>query len=659
MSSDPFRDFERACLDLLATQVPLPAGATLTVPPRRQYGDLSSNIAFVLSKEMKRAPRQVAQEIVDRLDLSACPLVERVEVAGAGYVNFFLNDRAFAAHVLVTIQTEGAEYGIPRPEKRLRVLIEHTSVNPNKEWHIGHARNAILGDVIGRLFGRAGHEVEIQNYIDDTGKQAADSLYALKYFGGTPPPGVKLDHFWGDLYARLHRLLGREEDVRAELKELAGQELDATRQEKRQALQAELAEIERIKRGVEVMMHAVERGEYVDEVAQCLDAQLRTAWSLGVSYDLLSWEGDIVRSGLLEEAMEKIKQSPYVYLAETGPKKGCWVINMTDFWEGGKAEKDSTLEKVLVRSNGLPTYEAKDIAYQMWKFGLLQRDMLYRKHVKQPDGRVLWTTWREGERRPRRHSDKVINVIGAHQSYAQAVVYTALRVTGHEQEYRNSHHLAYGLVYLPSGHMSGRKGIGIAADDVLQATIDEAYRRVREKRGSELTEEEMRRIAEAVGRSSVRYCMVQYDPMKEILFDIDAVLSLDGNTASYLQYALVRTESLLRKAQEEEGIDIEALWKEVGSLPIPELVEEEQILINSLARYPGVIARSLTELSPHILTDYVYELAGLFTQFYHKCAVLKAPTPQQVQSRLALSKAVNQVLNNAFDILGLDKLGMM
>lgn len=659
MSSDPFRDFERACAALLADALPsgvaYPDEATLSVPPRRQFGDLSSNAAFVLARALQRPPRQLAQEIVARLDVGAQPLIERAEVAGAGYVNFYLNDRAWARHVLQRIQSQGAQYGAPDTDRPLRVLIEHTSVNPNKEWHIGHARNAILGDVVGRLFRLAGHHVEIQNYIDDTGKQAADSLFALRYFGDPPPPGKKLDHFWGDQYARLHKLLSREEDIRATLQEHGDSEDDATAQ----SLRAELAEIERVQRGIEEMMHAVERGEYVEEVARCLNAQLETAWSLGVYYDLLTWEGDIVRSGLFQEAMDKIKQSPYVYLAESGPKQGCWVINMTDFWEGGKSDEDSTLEKVLIRSNGLPTYEAKDIAYQMWKFGLLERDMLYRVYGTQPNGHTLWTTWREGERRARHHFDKVINVIGAPQSYAQAVVYTALRVTGHEEEYRNSHHLAYGMVYLPTGHMSGRKGVGIAADDVLAATREEAYRRVVEKRGAELSEEEMRRIAEAVARSSVRYTMVQNDPMKEILFDIDTVLSLDGNTASYLQYALVRTESLLRKAEEEAGIDTAALWRDVANLTFGEMEEEEKVLVNALARYPAAIARSLAALSPHHLTDYAYDLAGVFTQFYHKCAVLKAPTAAQVRARLALCCAVNQVLSNAFSLLGLEKLGVM
>lgn len=659
MSFDPFMDFEDSCRQALAEQIAVPPSATMTVPPRRQFGDLSSNAAFVLSKELKRAPRQIAAEIAAKIDLGRAPLIKRVEVAGAGYINFYLDDAAFAKHVLQMIQSKGSQYGAPQPETHLRVLIEHTSVNPNKEWHIGHARNAILGDVIGRLYRCAGHEVEIQNYIDDTGKQVADSLYATQYFHETPSEGVKLDHFLGELYVRLHRILGRQEDARAELKVFEGKALSADEQKRQAELLAELDEIERVARGVEELMHAVERGEYVGQVARLLDAQLQTAWTLGVYYDLLSWEGDIIRSGLFQEAMEKIKRSPYVYLAESGPKKGCWVINMTDFWEGGKAEEDSILEKVLVRSNGLPTYEAKDIAYQMWKFGLLERDMLYRPYTTQPNGQPLWTTWREGTKRERRHFDRVINVIAAPQSYAQAVVYTALRVTGHEEAYRNSHHLAYGMVSLPSGQMSGRRGIGISTDEVLQSTVEEAYRRVQEKRAGGLSEAEMRRIAEAIGRSAVRYCMVQYDPLKEIVFDIDAVLSLDGNTSSYLQYALVRCEAIARKAREDAGLDVEAIWASASELQFAELEEEENILINALARLPGIIQRCLAEHSPHFLTDYAFDLAGLFNQFYHKCAVLKAPTEGQVRSRLALTRAVNQVLSNAFALLGLEKLEAM
>jgi arginyl-tRNA synthetase len=508
------------------------------------------------------------------------------------------------------------------------------------------------------MFREAGHQVEVQNYIDDTGKQASDSLFALQQFDDSPPPDQKYDHFVGEQYVKLHRTLGREEDLRAELKALESRELDQEEQDRREALQAELAEIELLQAGIEELMHDVERGEYVEEVAKILNAQLETAWALGASYDLLSWEGDIVRSGLFEEALDKIKASPYVYKAESGPKAGCWVMNMTDFWEGGKVDEDDVLEKVLVRSNGLPTYEGKDIAYQMWKFGLLEGDMRYREYIEQPNGRDLWTTWRKGKELDRPRVDKVINVIGAPQSYAQTVVYTALRVTGHEEEYENSHHLAYGMVYLRSGHMSGRRGIGIAADDVLEATYEEALRRTQEKRGNELAEAEQERIARSLARSAVRYCMVQYNPTKEILFDIDQVLSLDGNTASYLQYALVRTESLLRKA-EEEGLDTAGIWDAVDEQAFGDMDDEENDLIHAIARYPSTFERALETLSPHVLTDYAFELAGLFTQFYHKCAVLKAETPAVVNRRLALSQAVNQVLSNIFVVLGLEKLEAM
>ena len=658
MSADPFQDFFQACQDLLSAQVEVPPEAALTVPPRREFGDLSSNVAFVLAKPLRRAPRQIAQELVAKIDPSTSPLVAKAEVAGAGYINFYMDYEAFAAHALETIRAEGAAYGTSEPEKRLRVLVEHTSVNPNKEWHIGHARNCVLGDVIARLYRHAGHEVEVQNYIDDTGKQATDSLYALRYFQPEPQPETKYDHFVGEHYVRLHRILGREEDARAELKALEGQPLEGEDAAKAEVLRAELAQIAEVKAGIVELMHHVEHGEYVQDICRVLDAQLQTAWSLGASYDLLSWEGDIVRSGLFQEAMDKIKGSPYVYVAESGPKAGCLVMNMTDFWEGGKATEDDVLEKVLVRSNGIPTYEGKDIAYQMWKFGLLENDVRFRLYTVQPDGRELRTTWREGEARRRPKVDVVINVIGAPQSYAQAVVYTAMRVTGHEEEYRNSRHLAYGMVYLPSGSMSGRKGIGISADEVLQSTVDEAYERVKAKRAAELSEDEMRRIAEAVGRSAVRYFMVQFNPSKDVLFEIDQVLSLDGNTSSYLQYANVRTESLMRKAA-DEGLDMAAIWQEAGSLQLSELADEEKDLVSALARYPGVIARALAALAPNILTDYAFELAGLFTQFYHKCAVLKAETPELVRRRLALSRATNQVFMNTFGILGLDKLDVM
>jgi arginyl-tRNA synthetase len=652
MTADPFRDFELACTRLISAHVEVPPDAAVSVPPRREFGDLSSNVAFLLAKPMRKAPRQIAQELQAAIDPSGEPLVDHLEVAGPGHLNFFLDQAAYAAHVLASVQRLGAAFGPTKTDEPLRVLVEHTSVNPNKEWHIGHARNCVLGDVVARMYRAAGHDVEVQNYIDDTGKQASDSIYAMQYFDATAPEDVKLDHYVGEQYVKLHAILGREDDARAELAALAEGDPAA------EALMGELERIDSIKVGIVELMHDVEAGKYVGDVSRLLDAQLKTAWSLGVSYDLLSWEGDVVRSGLFDEAMTKIKASPYVYLAEEGKKAGCWVINMTDFWEGGKSDDDDVLEKVLVRTNGLPTYEGKDIAYQMWKFGLLERDMRYRVYAEQPDGRTLYTTWREGEGRPDRKTDRVINVIDNRQSYAQAAVYTALRVTGHEKEYRNSLHMAYGVVYLRSGHMSGRKGIGISADEVIESTREEAYRRTLEKRSGELDEPQMRAIAEAVARSSVRYCMIQYNPLKEILFDIDQVLSLDGNTSSYLQYALVRTESLGRRAA-EAGIDMAALWSAPGELDLSDLTDEEIDLVKAVARYPVLFDRALENLAPHFVTDYAFELASLFTQFYHKCSVLKAETPELVQRRLALTWAVNQVLSNVFDLLGLDRLAAM
>jgi arginyl-tRNA synthetase len=419
-----------------------------------------------------------------------------------------------------------------------------------------------------------------------------------------------------------------------------------------------LEDIEAINRGVVQVQHELEEGIHRDLVHRCLRAQTATAWRLGIYYDLMPWESDIVRNHLLEEAYALIKQSPEVYEPTEGKFKGCVMMRMGDFLPGeggaGDEEGEHTIDKVLVRSNGIPTYTGKDIAYHFWKYGLLEHDLLYREDTVQPNGQPLLTSAPDGAPRPRFQPTDVVNVIAVHQEYPQQVVAAALKVTGHEEQYRGFHHLSYGLVdILQDGvrvKQSGRGGTGLATDDVIDQAAAVCYEISAAKWGTELSDDELRDIAETLGTAAVRYVLCQFNPLKDIVFDIATVSKPEGNTGPYLQYAYTRTQAILRRAREEKGVAVPAADGAAAALLS---TPAERELITHLARLPDVVHDVAATLAVNALADYGYTLATLFTQFYDRCPVLRAESDELMRARLSLVVATAQVMRNAFGLLGL------
>ena len=713
--TDPFAAFRRECAALIKSRVPEPAGYVFEIPPKKEMGQLACNVAFQLPRLRKNAPLKIAEEIVTSLDRGAFRLVGDVRVAGPGFINFYLDQRAYAELVLDAIRADAARYGQGETAVERRPLIEHTSVNPNKAWHIGHTRNAVLGDTLARLFRFAGHQVEVQNYIDDTGKQVSDMIFGLRHFGylspdGTlqVPPDRKLDHFFGEVYARLYEVLSAEPAQRAEAEALDEARRDglAPEQVARQAEQATAAlqaldprggaseremqaaerrqagwqlvaalppgsydaraqeigdgldEIAALKAGAEAVQHTLERGDYRELVHACVHAQLATAWRLGIYYDLLTWEQDIVRSNLLEEALTRIKESPQVRVATEGRKKGCLVIEMGRLLpqDAGSGDDDEhSSEVVLVRSNGLPTYVGKDVAYHFWKYGLLQNDMRYAEDTVQPNGRPLWTSSPGGGHRAHFPATEVINLIDSRQAYPQQVVAAALKITGHGDV--GFHHLGYGVVSARLGgedvSMSGRFGNGVPADDVLDQAAGFALERVREKQETALSEDEMRRTAERVATAAMRYVMARYNPLTDIVLDPAEIVEFEGNTGAYLLYAYTRIAAIIRRA-EERGIAPQT-WATYDSSLLTEPAEID--LIGLLGRLPDTIRLVTETLAVNLLAEYAYELATAFSQFYNRCPILNANpplAPALLQARLGLADATAQVMRNLYGILGLE-----
>ncbi|MFN2323140.1 MAG: arginine--tRNA ligase [Trueperaceae bacterium] len=584
------------------------------VVPDDKPGDYGSPLAFGLAKALRRNPAQIAAELAASTALP--PGFARLEAVGP-YLNAYVDPVAFVRGVVA------APSHLPRNGRK--VVVEHTSVNPNKEAHVGHLRNVVLGDALARIERAAGYEVEVQNYIDDTGRQAAESLFARGYFGEEPPADEKYDHWLGRLYVRL-----------GEAKEADG---------------------EAIERGVSTVMHQLERGELRGEVERIVRAQLATYHALGAEYDLLVWESDVVASGFLQRGLEVLEALPNVARPAEGKYAGALVMDVSDFLPG---LEDPNV--VLVRSDGNATYVAKDIGYHLWKVGRLE-GMRYRSFATQPSGATLYTSHPEGDAlvpgHRFAHGDQAVNVIDARQAHPQAIVRAALdltrRVYGEgdaapdDPQESSLHHLAYEVVTLEGQAMSGRKGVTLAIDTVLEEARRRALAVVTEKR-PELADADA--VADAVGVGAVRFAMLKSEAKRVIDFRWNQALNLQGDSAPYVQYAHARACSILRAA-EEAGVRPEvADGAALGPLEVK--------LAQAVARFPDVIAAAARDDAPHAVAQYALDLATAWNGYYNHrgadgkpdTAVLRAPEGLR-EARLALVGRVRDALAEALALLGI------
>jgi len=599
-------------------------------PPRKEFGDLTCNVAFQLSKQAKKAPQKIAGELIELIKPAQDSFVLAAEPHPAGYINFRANHAKLSTTTLVQVLQDPDNYGHYDSGRGSHVVIEHTSVNPNKALHVGHMRNVILGDALYRIMKATNHRTTVLNYVDDSGLQVADIVVGFKFAGmKTEPPGnKKFDQYCGDeVYVKINELY----------------EKDPRLAEKRKLV---LKEIEEGKSEI---------AKFASEITlRVLHEQLNTCWRMKVRYDLLNFESHIVVSKLWSRAFELLIKNNIARFETEGKNKGCWVIEAA-------GEED----KVIVRSDGTATYIAKDIPYAAWKLGLVDDPFSYSEYQKQWDGSMLYCTTLGGASATGRKfngGDRVITIIDSRQARLQRIISQVLSQMGTEgKEYL---HLGYEAVTLSSAtaksmgidigerestHMSGRKGIYVNADYVLDALHAKAYEEVK-TRNPEFAEQQLNSIAEEIAISAIRYNMVRQDLDKMITFDIKESLSLEGDTGPYLQYAYARSQRILEKSGQQ--VDNNSRFELLTH-------ESEIALIKEIAKLDLVFEDAAKSLSPKSLARYAYSLATAFNLFYEKVPVLKEGNADILKARLALVSAFGVALKNALVTLGITALERM
>ncbi len=632
------------------------------VPPKTELGDLAFPVAFELAKRIKAAtgekmnPRELATKLAE--GLQAMPGVARVEVAGAGYLNVFY-DRAKIFTELINPQSA------TRNPQSGKLIVEHTSINPNKAAHIGHVRNAVLGDATIRILRATGEPVEVHNYIDNTGVQVADVVVGFIHLENKSQAEIKnlaqspgrFDYYCWDLYSRVG----------------AWYEEDKTRLEVRAQTLHELEE----------------GGNATSEIAEYISSRivnchLDTMSRLDISYNLLARESEILHLHFWAHAFEKLKAAGAIVYETEGRNKGCWVMKAEERAaerESGRAgdndESDSEhdADKIIVRSNGTVTYTGKDIAYHLWKLGKLGLDFHYRLLRRDHHGHEVWIT--TGDEReavashpPFGNGTAFLNVIDVGQSYPQANVKRGVMEIDHDERVARSAHLAYEKVTLSadaakelgvdaegSVSMSGRKGLGVKADDLIDRLEENALKEV-QSRHQDLNESEQKHIAHQIAVAALRYFLLKYTRTSIIAFDFKEALSFDGETGPYIQYAAVRANNIFRKlgSKSEELRDdfARCSLEDINAFYCGESGNDLWSLVYFAARLDEVTQVSAVGFEPTHVAKYAFQLAKQFNLFYHNYHILSEENETRRILLLMVADVARRRLEQALALLGIE-----
>jgi len=648
------RDFLRRTYDLDLAKI------VIEQPPKVELGEYAMPLAFELAKKLRKAPRKIAEEIVN--GIGPIDGFEKLEVAGAGYINARVKRAVMAAAVLADERPQ-----VETPAGK--ILVEHSSINPNKAAHIGHLRNAILGDTFVRLLRYAGREVDVQNYIDNTGVQVADVVVGFLYQEKQSRAEIeqlasqpRFDYYCWDLYARASQWY--EQD--------------------KQNLQVRLKTLHEIEAG------GNETAALADLISVAvLRRHLETMDRLDIEYDFLPRESEILRLHFWDAAFGKLKDSGVLFFENEGKNKGCWVMRRagtakasttedTESTEATQSEISEEDQKVIVRSNGTVGYVGKDIAYHMWKFGLLGRDFAYRKFYRYPNDHQVWISAIEGETNHPHFGDvaEIYNVIDARQSEAQSTVIEALRGLGHNEAADHYTHFSYEMVALTPRcaaelgyqlseedkarsyiEVSGRKGFGVKADDLLDRLISSAKTEV-DQRHPELSDDERRSIATQIAIGALRYFMLKYTKPSVIAFDFKEALSFEGDTGPYAQYAVVRATNIFRKG----GFDPDTYGK--NATDRPSVADFENFLAGdsgneiwelwlTSAKTAFLVDQCIATTEPAYLAKHAFQLAQQFNYFYHRHPILNEADEDRKRFLLATAGVVRRELIRTLEVLGI------
>ena len=634
---------QQAFHDHILARYGVDLAVTIEQPKQSSFGELAVPAAFSLAKSLRSAPKKIAGELA--VELPPILGISAIEVAGNGYLNLRF-DRAAYGDALLRPAPETA--GAAAAGK---IIVEHTNINPNKAAHIGHLRNAVLGDTFVRMLRALGRLVEVQNYIDNTGVQVADVVAGFHYLEKKSPAQVaeliritpRFDYLCWDLYAR----------TSAHYKEAP--ESLAWRVETLHAIEA----------------GSGEQAELAHLVADTIvQAHLATMLRLGVEYDVLPRESEILHLQFWATAFELLKQRKGIYLETQGKNAGCWVMPAAAF----STDSESEDSKVIVRSNGTVTYVGKDIAYQLWKFGLLGKDFFYRPLMRYPDGHELWvSTDRDGADGPRfGHGARAYNVIDTRQSYLQDVVVAGLRALGFEAQAEQSIHFSYEMVALsprccaelgiplseedrkrPYIEVSGRKGLGVKADDLMDTLVAKALDEVA-SRHPEAPAGEQKRVATDIAMGALRYFLLKYTRNSVIAFDFQEALSFEGETGPYVQYAAVRARNILRKL-EERGERLPDFAAELSAEAMGRQLQSEdfwQVLL-AASKAEAAVERAVTAAEPAHVAKYAFQLAQAFNNFYHQYPIIHEQDRERKVFLLWMTDFFRRQLERTLDILGI------
>ncbi len=617
----------------------------ISYTPQQKMGDLALTFPFQLAKKMKKEPRKLALEIIPLL--SSLEGVEKIEAAGPGYINLFLEREKFFSGQLHSI---GQTYLSPEEEK---IIIEHTNINPNKAAHIGHLRNACLGDTLGRCLKYKGENVEIQNYIDDTGVQVADVVFGFMELEKKSLPQIKeikekFDYYCWDLYVRVSSYLGNNPQAEARKSEI-------------------LKKIEEGKNPEHETSHYISR--------RIIKAHLQTMGRIGVGYDLLPCESSILHLKFWEKAFSLLKEKKAIFFVKSGENKGCWVMSLED---------ESEKEKIIVRSDGTVTYVGKDIAYQLWKFGLLEEDFYYEPFIKE-DGKIVWisSTTPEQESPSFGKGSQVYNVIDTRQAYLQKIVVQGLKSLKFLAQAKKSIHFSYEMVALSPKSLkelnlsvseedkekdflevSGRKGLGVKADDLLDRLEEKAFAEVK-KRNPELPENLKKETAHKIASGALRYFMLKFALNSIIVFDFEEALSFEGETGPYLQYTLVRINSIFRKLKERENFEEKDLQNLLASeeIPLEKLSESEPAdfwgLVLYASQFEEEVLHSIRSMEFSHLAKFSFNLCQKFNAYYHLYSILAEENKEIKRIRILTIYYIREVLKRALSLMGIPQPELM